>query len=171
MRQAGERISVPLLAACLMPNHLHLVVRPNQDSDLSRWTHWLFTTHVNHYHRKHGTCGRVWQDRFKAFVIEEDNHLLAVLRYVERNALRAGLVNRAEDWRWGSLRWRSSCTAPVTLHPSPVPLPADWTAYVNEPQTAAEIEAIRACVNCQRPFGSRGWIETQARDVGPPHSP
>jgi hypothetical protein len=46
----------------------------------------------------------VWQGRFKAFPIEQDYDLLAVLRYVERNPLRAGLIERAELWRWSSLR-------------------------------------------------------------------
>lgn len=96
-----ECIEVPILAACLMPNHLHLVVRPVEKDDVARWTQRLFTTHVRHHHRKYLTSGRLWQGRFKAFVIQQDEHLVTVIRYVERNALRAGLVTRAEDWRWG----------------------------------------------------------------------
>ena len=68
-----------------------------------QWAHWLFTTHARRYHRKHGGSGRVWQGRYKAFVIQGDAHLLTVLRYVERNALSANLVRRAEEWEWGSL--------------------------------------------------------------------
>jgi putative transposase len=97
--KAQQRICVPLLAGCLMPNHVHLVVRPQIGGDLSRWTHWLFTTHARHYHKKYGTSGRVWQGRYKLFIIQQDHHLLTVMRYVERNALRANLVTRAEDWR------------------------------------------------------------------------
>lgn len=166
MREAHEKVSLSILAACLMPNHVHVVVRPAADDDLSRWTHWLFTTHVSRYHRKHKTSGRIWQGRFKAFVIEEDSHLIAVLRYVERNALRANLVDRAEHWLWGSLRWRYSSTPPLQLAAPPVPLPVDWVAHANEAQTAAETSAIRTCVNRQRPFGSSGWVALKARDLG-----
>jgi len=60
------RIPLDLLAACLMPNHFHLVVVPHGHSDLGRWVQWLLTTHVHRYHRWYGTSGRLWQGRFKA---------------------------------------------------------------------------------------------------------
>ena len=83
MKLAGERVSMRLLAYCLMPNHFHLVLWPYNDGDLSRWMHWLLTTHVSRYHRINGTSGRIWQGRFKAFPIEQDAHLLTVMRYVD----------------------------------------------------------------------------------------
>lgn len=168
--EGQERIALPILAACLMPNHLHLVVRPTNAEDVARWTHWLFTTHVRRHHAKYKTSGRIWQGRFKAFIIQQDHHLLNVLRYVERNALRANLVSRAEHWRWGSLHWRDRSDSPVALSPSPTPLPHDWIGYVNAPQTTAELEAIRACVNRQRPFGASGWVDRKARELGLTHS-
>jgi len=168
--RAQERLRVPILSACLMPNHLHLVVRPAGADDLAQWAQWVFTTHVRWYHAKYGTNGRLWQGRFKAFLIQQDHHLLTVMRYVERNALRAKLVERAEDWRWGSLAWRSSRHAPVSLAPSPVPLPSYWRHLVNEPQTAAEIAEIRTCVNRQRPFGEAPWVSAQAEALGIEHS-
>ncbi|MGA9925826.1 MAG: transposase, partial [Isosphaeraceae bacterium] len=66
------------------------------DGDLSRWMHWLLTAHVRRYQRHYHATGHVWQGRFKAFPIQDDDHLLVVLRYVERNPLHAGLVGRAE---------------------------------------------------------------------------
>jgi putative transposase len=166
MREAQERAALPLLAACLMPNHVHLVVRPSAAGDLARWMHWLFTTHVRHFHAKHKSSGRVWQDRFKAFVIEEDAHLLTVLRYVERNPLRANLVSRAEHWHWGSLKWRSGSPPPLCLAPSPVPLPDSWLTYVNAPQTTMEVDALKDCINRQRPFGSERWVANAAQKFG-----
>jgi len=168
--RAQERLQVPIISACLMPNHFHLVVRPAGADDLAQWTHWVFTTHVRWYHAKYGTTGRLWQGRFKAFLIQQDHHLLTVMRYVERNALRAKLVERAEDWHWGSLAWRSARRAPVSLATSPVPLPSYWRHLVNEPQTAAELAEIRTCVNRQRPFGEVDWVTAQAEVLGIEHS-
>lgn len=165
LREAQERLPLQLLAACLMPNHLHLVVRPAMDGDISRWNHWLFTTHAAHHHRKYQSTGRIWQGRFKAFVIQQDHHLLTVLRYVERNALRAELVGRAEHWPWGSLRWRAQVSPPVALSEAPVPLPDRWVEYVNEPQAVAELAAVRNSVNRQRPFGSSDWAQQTATDL------
>jgi putative transposase len=121
--RAQDRLQLPILAACLMPNHFHLVVRPVGSSDLARWMHWVFTTHVRWHHQKYSTTGRVWQGRFKAFPAYADQHLLTVMRYVERNALRARLVESAEDWEWGSLAWRRARHGRVRLAESPVPLP------------------------------------------------
>jgi len=164
--RAQERAELPILAACLMPNHIHLVVRPTGRDDISRWTRWLFTTHVRHYHEKYKTTGRLWQGRYKSFLIQGDHHLLTVLRYVERNAQRAKLVTRAEDWRWGSLNWRAAKVAPLTLSQPPLQLPKGWLEFVNIPQTAAELAAIRTSVNRQRPFGDPTWVERQAREAG-----
>jgi putative transposase len=166
MAKAQEQVELPLFAACLMPNHVHLVVRPAAAGDIARWMQWLFTTHARHYHEKHGTTGHVWQGRYKHFVVQDDHYLLTLLRYVERNALRAQLVSRAEKWRWGSLHWRMASDSMLTLTPPPLALPSWWTEFVNQPQTAVELEAIRTSVNRQRPFGDPKWTEENARSAG-----
>jgi putative transposase len=153
-----------------MPNHFHLVVRPRAAGDIARWTQWAFTTHVRWHHAKYATTGRIWQGPFKSFLCQSDHHLLTVMRYVERNALRANLVERAEDWRWGSLAWRSARIPPVEIAESPVPLPSYWRHLVNEPQTATEVSAIRNCVNRQCPFGEKGWVLEKANEFGIEHS-
>src|SRR5947209_5319642 len=81
-------------------------------------------------------------------------------RFVERNALRAGLVQRAEDWRCGSLvrRLRGVAEPAVELGVGPVPLPRDWRAWVNAPQTPAEEEAVRRCRRRGQPYGSTAWV-------------
>ena len=100
--QACAEMPMPVLAYCLMPNHFHLAVRPRHDGDLSRWMHWLQNAHVRRYHQHYHSSGHIWQGRFKAFPIQEDAHLLTVLRYIERNPVRAGLATRAERWPWSS---------------------------------------------------------------------
>ena len=107
LAQAQERLPMRLLGYCLMPNHWHLVVWPRKDGDLSEWMRWLTVTHTQRWHAHHHSAGTgpVYQGRFKSFPIQSSPHLLTVVRYVERNALRARLVKQAEDWRWGSL-WR-----------------------------------------------------------------
>jgi len=80
-----------------MPNHFHLVLWPHKDGDLSRWMQWLLTAHVRRYHKHYASSGHVWQGRFKAFPIEEDDHLLTVLRYVERNPHRATFSHKSGD--------------------------------------------------------------------------
>jgi len=111
--------------------------------------HWLLTSHVRRYHLINGTDGRIWQGRFKAFPIEQDEHLLRVLRYVERNPLRANLVASAEKWWWSSLRLRHTA---AYADSTPVRVPKDWLEIVNRPETEAELDALRRSVNRERPF-------------------
>ncbi len=170
-RMAGMR----LLGYCVMPNHWHLVVWPRGDGDLSEFMRWLTVTHTQrwHAHRHTAGTGPVYQGRFKSFPIKRDEHLVTVLRYVERNALRSRLVKRAEDWRWGSLwRWvnRRLATAvgpdlPV-LSDWPLDRPRGWAALVSEPLTEAELESTRQSVKRGSPFGDDAWVRRTADRLG-----
>jgi putative transposase len=164
LTQAAERTPVRLLAYCLLPNHFHLVLWPRADGDLSDYMMWLLTAHVRRYHQHYHSSGHVWQGRFRAFPIQEDNHLLTVLRYVERNPVRALLAERAHDWPWSSARTARPAT-PV-LDPGPVLRPADWLAWVNRPQTAAEVERLRECLRRGRPFSGEAWMVATAQRLG-----
>jgi len=166
LREAQCHVSMRVVAYCLMPNHFHLVLWPQHDGDLSRWMQWLLTTHVRRHHRSYRCNGHIWQGRFHAFPIEEDNHLLTVLRYVERNPLRANLVNRAEDWPWSSLCERRTPALLPFLDAGPVPRPSDWLIHVNSAQTEKELERLRYSVTRGAPFGGEAWTQETARRLG-----
>jgi putative transposase len=166
MRQSCERLPLRVVGWCLMPNHFHLVLWPFQDGDLSHWMQWLMTCHVRRYHRHYQSSGHIWQGRFKAFPIQQDEHFLTVLRYVERNPARAGLVARAEDWRWSSLHSPTERQAVRLLAPGPVSRPSRWLALVNRAEPERELEVMRTCVNRGQPFGSASWIEQTAARLG-----
>ncbi len=163
---ACERLPMRILAWCLMPNHFHLVLWPRGDGDLSRWMQWLMTAHVRRYHKNHRTSGHVWQGRFKAFPIQQDAHLLTVLRYVERNPLRAGLVRQAENWRWSSLPSWIEHERPAWLSKGPVDRPARWLTYVNRAETSAELESLRRSILRGAPFGTATWSQRTAHRLG-----
>ena len=80
--------------------------------------------------------------------------------------MRANLVTQAQDWAWGSLNWRTRPTSPLRLAESPVPLPTDWIAQVNQAHTEEELAALRNSVNRQSPFGATQWIEETAATLG-----
>jgi putative transposase len=163
---ACQRIPMRVLAYCVMPNHFHLALWPHSDRDLGRWMQWLLTAHVRRYHQHYCSSGHLWQGRFKAFPIEQHDHLLTVLRYIERNPLRADLVERAEDWRWSSLHhWREK-DQPGGIDPGPVPRLEPWIEWVNHPLTAAELDQIRHSVNRGTPYDSAGWISRRATQLG-----
>jgi putative transposase len=105
LSEVCERTNVRIAAYCLMPNHWHLLLWPRADGELSEVMRWITVTHTQrwHAHRRSAGSGPVYQGRFKSFPVQTDEHFLTVARYVERNAMRAGLVERAEHWQWSSL--------------------------------------------------------------------
>jgi REP-associated tyrosine transposase len=127
---------------------------------------WLLTSHVRRYHRHYHGSGHVWQGRFKTFPIEQDEHLLTVMRYVERNPLRARLVRQSEAWPWSSLSWRRTGKRPELLCDWPVPCPRNWLAQVNAAQTEGELAALRQRIARGAPFGNDRWAERVAKRLG-----
>ncbi len=170
LAEAHDRVNMRLLAYCLMPNHWHLVLWPRRDGDLSEFMRWVTVTHTQRWHAVRGSAGsgHVYQGRFKSFPVQSDEHFLTVCRYVERNALRARLVRRAENWRWCSL-WRrrfGDAEAKSLLRDGPLAFPRGWTAMVNRPQSQQELDAMRRCVNRGAPFGSEAWLRRIVKRLG-----
>ncbi|MFQ5492294.1 MAG: transposase [Phycisphaerae bacterium] len=165
-----ERYAVDLLAYQVLPNHWHMVLRPTRDGLVSQLLRWVTGTHTMRYHAHYHTSGEghVYQGRFKSFTVQDDHHFHVVCRYVERNALRAGLVTRAEDWRWGSLwRWVQKVEpAPKLLSPWPSARRPNWVGQVNEPLSEQEMDAVRQCLRRGSPLGDAGWVKTTARRLG-----
>lgn len=164
--RACERLPMRVLAYCLMPNHIHLVLWPRRDGDLSRWMQWLLTAHVRGHHRRRGTDGHVWQGRFKAFPIQQDEHLLTVMRYVERNPVRARLARTSVAWPWSSAALRGRRAGPAWFAAPPVPLPAGWRGFVDAAQSAGELAALRGAVNRGTPYGAPAWVARTADRLG-----
>ena len=165
MTEAGKRHPVKVLAWCIMPNHFHLLVSPERADDLSRWMQWFMTSHVRRYHRFHRSSGHVWQGRYKSFIVQEDKHLLTVVRYIEGNPVQAQLVPSAKDWIWSSHRGRAGLSE---THPEklPIELPSDWTGYVDQPLTEGELERLQTSIQRQTPFGSPSWQMRICQELG-----
>lgn len=169
--ETAKRIPVRILAYCIMPNHWHMVLWSTRDRELGNFVQRLTATHVRRWHlyRKSVGSGHLYQGTYKSFPIQDDEHFLTVCRYVEQNPLRAGLVERAEDWRWSSLGLCSVGTSeesePV-LSEWPVPRPLNWVSLVNQGLTAKELEALRLSTQRGCPYGNESWQKWIARHLG-----
>jgi len=165
-----ETCPMRICAYCLLPNHWHFVVWPEHDGELGAFMQKLTITHVRNWqeNRRRVGYGHLYQGRYKSFPVESDDHFYQVVRYVERNALRARLVTRAEDWRWSSLWRRVHGTSKdrAWLGAWPLAKPRDWAERVNRPQTAAELEAIRRSVARGQPYGDEPWVRQTAGQLG-----
>ena len=168
--EAHERFPLPLLDWCIMPNHWRFAVQPENGKQVTEFFRWLTQIHAMRWHAAHGSVdmGPLYQGRFKSLPVQADAHLLTLLRYVGRNPLRGKLVKRAADWRWSGehIRQHGPAQMRALLSDWPVKRPRDWSRRLNEPQTDAEIEALRTAFNRSRPFGQADWVTATARKLG-----
>ncbi|MDP3645900.1 MAG: transposase [bacterium] len=163
LREAKKMTDMRILAYAIMPNHWHLLLYPENDGDMSLFMHWLTNAHTRRVHTLTGTIGTgpLYQGRYKSFLAKTDQHLLTVLKYIERNPVRAKLSRSVESWRWGSawLRLNGSKKQKTLLAELPVEMPHNYHSWINTPDSLKELESLRESVNRGAPFGDMRWIE------------
>jgi putative transposase len=149
---------VTVWAYCLMPNHVHLVVAPATSESLARAlgeAHRRYTRYVNF---REGWRGHLWQERFASFVMDEP-HLLAAVRYVELNPVRAGLARTPGEYRWSSARAHLEGKDDALVKVEPMLREIDdWSGYLTLDVDEAELAALRLHQRTGRPLGSPGFI-------------
>ena len=180
LAQTQVRYPFALFGYALMSNHFHLLLRPAPGQSISRILQSLTVAHTWRYHRRHRSVGHVWQGRFKSPVIQDDEHLLTVLRYVEANPLRAGLVADLRDYAWTSYAAHGLgranpllCEVPAwaRLGATEAARQAYWRQWLHEPVTERELAALRRSVTSGRPFGDETWARGMGERLGLPLEP
>lgn len=163
-----KRFDMRMCGYSLMSNHWHLVLWPRNDGDLSQFMKWVTVTHTQRWHAAHGTTGtgHVYQGRFKSFPIQRNSHYLTVLRYVESNPLRAGLVDSSKQWPWSSLSIRLGTIRNITLCKTPVTLPEKWLTHVDNIPEIKDIQDITRCIKRSCPYGGKRWIAQTTAELG-----
>lgn len=102
LRESALQYRVAVHAYVLMDNHLHLLLTPPTADALSRMMQSVGRRYVGWFNARHGRSGTLWEGRFRAGLIEGERHLLACMRYIELNPVRAGLCGEAAQWPWSS---------------------------------------------------------------------
>jgi putative transposase len=172
---AKDRYPFRLFGYCLMTNHFHLLLRPEPGQSISRILQSLTVAHTWRHHKRHRTSGHVWQGRFKSPVIQDDGHLLVVLRYIEANPLRARMVADPAEYRWSSFphhglghddsllglfsEWEE-------LGRTEAERRRRWRAKVRAAQAESEVAAVRGSLRSGRPYGTAEWTERIAERLG-----
>ena len=179
LAKAKGRYPFRLLGYCLMTNHVHLALRPEPGESLGRIMQSITVAHTWRHHRRRATSGHVWQGRFKAPAIQDGDHLLTLLRYIEANPLRAGIVPDPASYRWSSHPARVSGRPDPLLDEFPEwhDLGADepsrraaWRRRVADPLGEGSLQDLRDSASSGRPLGEATWAaETAARlGITPP---
>lgn len=168
--EAKDRYPMQIFSYQIMPNHWHFCLSPNNDGDMTKFIQWLTLTHTQRWHAHHRSMGtgHLYQGRYKSFLVQKDNYFLQLCRYIESNALRAKLVQRAEEWRWSSL-WRRELGTDKQkelLSPWPIEIPYDYLEQVNNPLDEKDLGYIRASISRSRPYGDDNWVNKIVKKFG-----
>ncbi len=157
LNEIRETYDVRILAYVIMPNHWHLLLYTKKDGDLSKSLQWLGTSHARRHHARKKTTGggHLYQGRYKSLLVENDHHLLTVLKYIERNPVRAKLARVVEEWRWGSgyRRTRGTNAEKKLLADPPTLLPRNYASWINTPEPSEELADVRRSIKKGVPYG------------------
>jgi putative transposase len=170
LQEYGARYGVEVLAYCLMDNHVHLVAVPHDDDGLQLVLKPLHMRYAQRVNRAQGWKGHLWQGRFFSSTLDE-SYLWAAVRYVERNPVRAGLVTRAQDYKW------SSAAAHCHQRPSDLLNPRskwskafltvpDWSAWLAEGDEDSELHTLRRNAERGLPCGSDRFVDKLSKQAG-----
>jgi putative transposase len=172
LAKARERYPFRLFGYCLMTNHFRLLLRPEPGQSISRILQSLTVAHIWRYHKRHLTSGHVWQGQFESPVIEDDTHLLVVLRYVEANPAGVKIVNDAVDYRWSSYFCHAPGHDDALLSPftewdelgrTEAERRRRWRTNVHARQGEAELPSVRDSLRSARPLGTLEWTANIAQ--------
>jgi putative transposase len=171
LAELKQRKPFELYGYCLLNNHFHLLLRPT-GATISQIMQSLLVSHTQRYHRHYRSGGHVWQGRFKSPVIQNDEHLLTVLLYIEANPLRAKLVRRAEEYPWSSYRVHGlgeadelvdSLITYESLSPLAKVRQRKWAQTAHRPIDQAKLDAIRRSSASGLPYGDDAWVKRLAK--------
>jgi putative transposase len=175
LAQTQRRYPFQLYGYCLMTNHFHLLLAPDAGQSVSRILQSLTVAHTWHYHQSHASLGHVWQGRFKSPIIQDDDHALIVLRYIEANPLRAGIVQDLARYPWSSYPAHGLGHADPLVSPLPqwarlgrdaAARQAYWRRWVQVSLSEKELAGVRRSVLSGRPYGTDEWVTATAAALG-----
>lgn len=166
--ETKELVDMRIVGYILMPNHWHLILHPKNDGDLGTFMHRLSNAHTRKVHAATNTngSGHLYQGRYKSFLVDTDTYLLTLIKYVERNPVRAHLVKNCEEWQWGSAWRRINRTKEQAklLDPGPTPFPRGYREWINTPDKEDDLLTICNSIKRGAPYGNPTWVEKMVTD-------
>lgn len=168
LKQYSEEYNVQVHAWVLMTNHVHLLCTPTSQEGISKLMQSLGRQYVRYFNNTYKRTGTLWEGRFKSCLVDSDNYLLTLYRYIELNPVRAHMVNYPAEYKWSSYQINaigkpsSLCTAHAvyeSLGKTKIERLKVYTQLVNEPLSHSQIEQIRIQTNKGMAIGSEKFKE------------
>lgn len=150
----------PILAYCLMRNHVHLLLKPLAEDSLPKMMQGVALCYAQYINKKYGRTGRLWEARYFSSIVDRDDYLWTVVRYIEQNPLRAGIVEREIDYPYSSarahlLKERDDILTEALFNESER---SEYVRFAAESATKEELARLRDATKKGKPFGSEPFI-------------
>jgi putative transposase len=180
LKDAAREYGLAIHAYALMPNHVHVLATPKTILSASKVMQSIGRRYAQLFNQAHGSSGTVWEGRFKSCLIDPEAYFLLVQKYIEQNPVRAGLVQKPEEWAWSSYRHHAgSETIPwISDHPSywaiantPFERQMAWQKTVLEPLGSNDIEKVSKHLSYGWPLGSDVFLKQLASKTSRPLQP
>lgn len=165
LAEQAKRAGTQVLAYCLMPNHVHLVLVPRDNDGLRRALAETHRRYARMVHARRSRGGQLWHERFHSFPVDGE-WLLAAVRHIEQNPVRARLVRRPRDWSWSSARAHLTKRTDGLIKPGPLARRVrDWSKFLAEGLEGDALEKVRSHVRTGRPLGSPEFVAGLERQL------
>lgn len=159
LAEASERARVAIWGYSLMPNHVHIIAVPSDEDGLRRTFRYVHRHYTGYINARMRVTGHLWQGRFSSVAMDE-RHLVAALRYVALNPVRAKLSRRPEEWRWSSTAAHMAGKGDRFVDVAPaLGRVGDFATFLEKGvDEAASYAGLRRAESVGRPVGSAQWL-------------
>ena len=169
LKKYTSQCSCKVNAYCLMINHIHLLLTPQYDDSLSKTMQKLSLRYTQYVNQKYERSGRLWECRFHSCLVDREQYLWIVCRYIERNPVRAKVVNEPSEYKWSSakantaLDMEENLTEPIWQSHLER---EEYRRFLNQPDRKDEIERVRRSTFKGTPIGGEAFITYIAQELG-----
>jgi putative transposase len=167
LKKYSDKWECPVIAYCLMNNHVHLLAKPKSEESLYKMMQGITLCYTQHINRKYEKTGRLWESRYHSCIVDREHYLWAVARYIEQNPKRAKIVKKEEEYPYSSAKAhiegkRDDILGEKLFNDNQR---KDYIAFIRESITEEEIQRLKYSTRTGRPFGREEFIKRMEKKL------
>ena len=161
LKRYSDKWNTPILAYCLMSNHVHILAEPQEERSLYKMMQGVTLCYTQYINKKYKRTGRLWESRYHSCIVDKEEYLWAAARYIEQNPVRVKIVKRVEDYPYSSAKahFKGTKDELVTKELFQDGQGKDYVELLRMDLPEKEVDSIRYATRTGRPFGEKAFIK------------